>query len=184
MDGLSERGFGYLIAFGLPGFLLLWGLSFSFPSVASWMATASADKAPSVAGFLFTTVASFALGLLLDAVTWLVLETALYKLTNLPAPNIDDHALARPEVLSAFQAAVENHYRYYQCYANSLLVMALVVPIYLVHSGQQYIWWYWFGILALVLILGWKARDELSSFNGRATDITHPSDDSGANDAD
>lgn len=172
MDGLSERGFGYLIAFGLPGFLFLWGLSYSFPSLANWMAVASTEKSPSVAGFLYTTVASFAIGLMLDAVTWLVVETALYRLTNLDRPNIDDHKLANADTLTAFQAAVENHYRYYQCYANSLIVIAIAAPIYLFHFSLQYKWWCWVGILAAVLILGWKARDELRSFNGRASDIT------------
>ncbi len=62
MSELSEKNFGLLIAYVLPGFVTLWGISHFSPTVESWIAS-SQHGAPTVGGFLYVTLASLAAGL-------------------------------------------------------------------------------------------------------------------------
>jgi hypothetical protein len=47
---LSNENFGLVIAYILPGFVALWGVSYFSPTVESWI-TASQQGAPSVADY-------------------------------------------------------------------------------------------------------------------------------------
>jgi hypothetical protein len=51
MKDINDKNFGVIIAFWLPGFILLWGLSLSFDEVAKWLAQPGKGEA-SIAGFL------------------------------------------------------------------------------------------------------------------------------------
>jgi hypothetical protein len=62
MSGLSGKEFGILIAYVLPGFLTLWGVSPFSPTVAQWL-SASPSGASTVGGLLYGTVASVGVGL-------------------------------------------------------------------------------------------------------------------------
>ncbi len=59
---LSNENFGLVIAYVLPGFVALWGVAYFSPTVESWI-TASQQGAPSVAGFMYVTLASIGTGL-------------------------------------------------------------------------------------------------------------------------
>ena len=59
MSSLSSQNFGPVIAYILPGFVTLWGVSYFSPTVDGWIA-ASQQGAPTVAGFLYVTLASLA----------------------------------------------------------------------------------------------------------------------------
>jgi hypothetical protein len=69
MKDVTAKNFGVVIAFLLPGFILLWGLSFSSDLVSTWLAKSSSGSA-SVGGFLYSTIASLALGLIVSAARW------------------------------------------------------------------------------------------------------------------
>ena len=62
MGDLTEKNFGLVIAYLLPGFVTLWGLSHFSPTIQTWL-TSSQSGAPSVSGFLYVTLVSLALGL-------------------------------------------------------------------------------------------------------------------------
>jgi hypothetical protein len=51
MKDVNEKNFGVIIAFWLPGFLFLWGLSYSWPEVATWLAKSGSGDAPTVGDF-------------------------------------------------------------------------------------------------------------------------------------
>ena len=111
---LSNENFGLVIAYILPGFVALWGVSYFSPTVESWI-TASQQGAPSVAGFMYVTLASVGTGLTVSGVRWLVIDT-IHHLTGLTRPewkfvNLDDK-------LKGFLTLNEGHYRYYQHFAN------------------------------------------------------------------
>src|SRR5438093_13534169 len=90
MKDVTEKNFGVVIAFWLPGFLLLWGLSYSWPEIATWLAKSSTNDAPTVGGFLYATLASLAGGLLINAVRWAIVQAILlYGPTGLSRPNIN-----------------------------------------------------------------------------------------------
>ena len=108
---LSNENFGLVIAYILPGFVALWGVSYFSPTVESWI-TASQQGAPSVAGFMYVTLASLGTGLTVSGVRWLIIDS-IHHLTGLTRPawrfgNLDDK-------LQGFLTLNEGHYRYYQC---------------------------------------------------------------------
>ncbi len=113
MKGLTQDNFGLIIAFLIPGFVALVGISYHSRLVASWMSVSSSD-APTVAGFLFVTLASLAVGLVAN-VARITLVDWLHSKTGVPLPELDFAKLATN--LDAYQAVVEEHYRYSQSMA-------------------------------------------------------------------
>ena len=86
MKEITDKNFGVIIAFWLPGFILLWGLSFSSAEIAGWLKN---SNNPSVGGFLYATLASLALGLLISAVRWLIVDHFLIYITGVPRLDFD-----------------------------------------------------------------------------------------------
>jgi hypothetical protein len=125
MGEVSETNFGLVIAYLLPGFVVLWTTSEWLGETQTWFGTCSAG-APSVGGFLYVTLASLAAGLTLSAVRWLVLDT-VHHLTGVKKPEWDFSNLQVN--LAAFEGTVENHYRYYQFFGSMLLVMLVAVAL-------------------------------------------------------
>lgn len=72
MKDVSTGNFGLLIAFVLPGFIVLWGASYFSATVRLWLSTA--DATPTVGGFMFGTLASVAAGVTVSTVRWLVID--------------------------------------------------------------------------------------------------------------
>jgi hypothetical protein len=89
MKDVTDKNFGVVIAFLLFGFLFLWGISFSNDEIASWLVKASSKDAPLIGSFLYATIASLALGLLIDAVRAVVVEETFYRLFRLGKPEIN-----------------------------------------------------------------------------------------------
>jgi hypothetical protein len=121
VQGVSARNFGLLIAYVLPGFVTLWGVGLVSPAVHLWLVGSTAGG-PDVSGFLYTSIASIAVGMTVSAVRWATVDS-LHAATGLVRPAWDDSRLS--EQLRGFEALVENHYRYYQFYANMLVALAL-----------------------------------------------------------
>jgi hypothetical protein len=74
MKEITDKNFGVIIAFLLPGALLLWMLSLSDLGNAEIGAWVKSVSDPSVSGFLYVTLASLALGLITSAVRWEVID--------------------------------------------------------------------------------------------------------------
>ena len=70
MKEINDKNFGLIIAFLLPGFLLLWLLSLSDIGNAEIGAWLKRFSDPSVSGFLYVALASLALGLIISAIRW------------------------------------------------------------------------------------------------------------------
>lgn len=121
MADLTSKNFGLMIAYVIPGLIVLWGISFFSPELRELLLAVSPDS-PTIGGFLYITLAAVAAGVTVSAVRWALLDT-LHHLTGLPAPAWDFSEL--PQKLPAFEAVAEDHYRYYQFYANSCVATAL-----------------------------------------------------------
>ena len=164
MKDLNEDSFGLLIAFLLPGFILLWGLSFTSPAVADWLATYSAEHGVTVGGFLYSTLASLTLGLLISAVRWLVIDTVLRWL-GIHGKGLNYGKLSDEHVLAAYQAIVANHYRYYQSYSNSLIALAGAFAAYVYDKTavkhEAVAWYVYAAFILLVIVLFLASRDTL-----------------------
>jgi len=130
MTTLSNQNFGLIIANLVPGFIALWGLQDASPTVKLWLSTsANTDQLPTVGGFFYVTLASIAMSMMLSSIRWCLIDT-LHHYTGKPRPKWNDAVLQ--EKLAAFDLLVQEHYRYYQFYANSLV--ALIVG----YAGHRY----------------------------------------------
>ncbi len=122
MSDLSDKNFGIIIAYVLPGFVALWGVSHFSATVESWIG-ASQQGSPTVAGFCYVTLASLAAGLTVSVVRWGLVDS-LHHATGIVPPawkfaKLDDR-------LQGFLTLVESHYRYYQFYSNMFVAVAFV----------------------------------------------------------
>jgi hypothetical protein len=105
--------FGLLIAFMLPGFMVLWGASYFSETVRIWL-SASSDSAPTVGGFMYVTLASIAAGVTVGTVRWAVIDT-IHRWTGLPQPAWDFSRLQ--DNVAAYNVLNEIHYKFYQFHA-------------------------------------------------------------------
>ena len=119
MKALSSNTLGPLIAYVLPGFTTLWGLSYTSETIRSWLGTSS-TATPTVGGFLYVTLGSVAAGLTVSTVRWLVIDT-IHHWTGIPRPRWDFSRLQ--ENVEAFEVLVDIHYRYYQFNAGMFIAI-------------------------------------------------------------
>jgi hypothetical protein len=119
MGDLSGRNFGLLIAYVIPGFVMLWGLSYGSETVCGWL-QGSGAAGPSVGGAVFVLIASIACGMTANAVRWVTIDQ-LHHVSGLRRPAWNDSRLQ--EHLEAFDYLVESHFRYYQFYAAGLVAV-------------------------------------------------------------
>lgn len=117
MDNQTARNFGLLIAYVVPGFAVLVGLSFVSEPVAVWLRGAG-EAGPSVGSFLYVVMASVAAGMTAGALRWAALDS-VHEHTGLRRPRLDESRLA--ERLAAYDYLVECHYRYYQFYGGAII---------------------------------------------------------------
>lgn len=171
MKDVTDKNFGVIIAFLLPGFLFLWGLSFANDQVATWLTAMSSKDGPLIGSFLYATIASLAVGLLIDAVRAAVIDEIFYRFLGLELPTIKSSKLKDKDILAAFSAIIDNHYRYYQYYANSFIAVAAAFAAYAIIKGSPSNL-IMLAIAAMLGILLYVAYDQLRSFNDRARDIT------------
>ena len=122
MRPVSASNFGLLIAYLLPGFTCLWGLSYASETVRSWLGTNPTD-APTVGGFLYVTLASVGAGLTVSTVRWLVIDT-IHHWTGVPRPRWDFSRLQ--DNIGAFDLIVEHQFRYAQFNGGMLISLVLV----------------------------------------------------------
>ncbi|QDV73677.1 hypothetical protein [Botrimarina mediterranea] len=118
MTPVTDRSFGLLIAYLLPGFSALWLWGRRVPAINSWLATAP-QHSPSVGGFLYVTVSSVAVGLVLSTLRWAIVDR-LHHHTGLTAPKW--RGAEDGPAIGVYQLMVDLHYRYYQFYGAFLLL--------------------------------------------------------------
>ena len=166
---LSNENFGLVIAYVLPGFVALWGVSYFSPTVESWI-TATQQGAPSVAGFMYVTVASLAAGLTVSAVRWAIIDN-IHHLTGIVPPawnfvNLDDK-------LQGFLTLNESHYRYYQFYANMFIAAGFTYSAWLVWNGKGIAAAGWANLCFLVLevVLFAGSRDAIAKYYSRVAQL-------------
>ncbi len=126
----TSKNFGIIIAFLLPGFIALWPMQQVSSAVAVWFSGAGLSAgspgtggpppaAPTAGSFLMVVLAALALGMLISAIRWALLDKLLH--IGFRRPNLDYSKLQAN--LGAFDFINENHYRYYQYYANSAIAL-------------------------------------------------------------
>jgi hypothetical protein len=159
---ISARNFGLLIAYLIPGFITLWGLSFSSESVRTWLVGGAAGG-PSVGSALYVLIASVACGMTASAFRWALIDS-LHHRTGLTKPVLNEARLA--ETLEAFDYLVEHHYRYYQFYGNTLVATVVAYAAWR-HSAAAAgvgVGTLEAGLLLVILVFAFGSRDALSKY--------------------
>jgi len=165
---LSNQNFGLIIAYLLPGFVTLWGVSYFSPTVAAWIVTSHQD-APTVAGFMYVTLASLAAGVTVSAIRWAIVDH-LHHATGVVPPAWKFANLEGK--LQGYLALIENHYRYYQFYANMFVAAAFAYWARLISgpAGTSH-FATTCGFLALEMVLFAGSRDTLHKYYSRTQQL-------------
>ncbi len=168
MRDFSPFNFGTIVAYLVPGFIVLWAVSFHSAIVQGWLSM-SAATAPTVGDLLYATLASLAAGVTVSAIRWAVIDT-LHHHTGLPPPRWNFALL--PERLAAFQMLVEDHYVYYKFYANALVALVFLYVAWRTSATATVNQWRLdaaFFVLCIVLFIG--SRDALRRYYRRAEQL-------------
>lgn len=169
LTDVSNRNFGLLIAYIVPGFVALWAVGLVHPPVADWL-SGPIDQGPTIGGVLYVTIGSVALGMLAGAVRWAVIDT-VHGLSGLQRPSWSDKELHKR--LAAYTWIIENYYRYYQFYGNTLISLAFAYAIWrsTLDDPTPGIGWLdpSFAVIAAILFAG--SRSALARYYRRAGDL-------------
>ena len=117
----SSKQFGLMVAYLLPGFIVLAGIAPFAPFVAAWLQPLDHAEA-SLGAPLYAVLAATTIGMIVSCFRWLIIDH-LHHWTGITPPAWNDSRLE--ERIGAFNYLVDNHYRYYQFYANTLISVAL-----------------------------------------------------------
>lgn len=160
MDDKTTGNFGLLVAYVVPGFIILVGLSFDFDPVAGWLIGAG-KAGPTVGSFLYVALASVAAGMTASALRWALFDT-IHRRTGLPEPDLDESRL--PDRLMAFDYIVQHHYRYYQFYSNTCVAILFAYACWRLAPDHPRPGWPEVTVLLLVPVLFAGSRDALRKY--------------------
>jgi len=161
---LSARNFGLAIAYFIPGFVALWGLAEVCDPVRVWLVGGGASG-PTLGGVAYVAAASLALGMTASAIRWASIDQFHHR-TGVNPPRLDFATL--PERLDAFYALVENHYRYYQFYANMAVATAFGLSMTVV-GGERLPAWANAAVLGVEAVFLVASRDALRKYYERSS---------------
>ena len=164
MNDLIRPNFGLLIAYILPGFVVVSGAAVIYPSVRLLLIP-TLGLADGIESTIFVFLATLLAGMSVSALRWLLIDTFHYW-TGLRRPDWDDASL--PAKLPAFTAIVDDHYRFYQFHANLAVAIACV---YLAWRIQQppFAPWADEAFLLIELLFLATSRDNLRKYYARAS---------------
>lgn len=163
MATITDRNFGYLIAYLVPGFTTLLGVSHFSDTVGVWLSGTTVDG-PTVGGFLYVTLAAVAAGLTVSTVRWALIDTLHHK-TGIPHPNWELRRLEKQ--INAFSLIVEHQYRYYQFYSNMVVALTFVLVARRVYLGLTAVEWADGAVVILAVVFFAGSRDTLAKYYKR-----------------
>jgi hypothetical protein len=165
MPNISSRQFGLIVAFLIPGFVGLAGLAPVIPLAGQWLRPANSGGL-GIGPTIYALMAATAIGMVLSCLRWLLVDHVLEWMgiqgSNLDFRHIGNH-------LEALDYLSDNHYRFYQFYANTLMAILCTYPpdrllqtSPLLGSGTD------LAVLFLCLVLFLGSRDALEKYRARA----------------
>lgn len=163
VQNTSLRGFGLLIAYVLPGFTVLLGLATLSETLRLWLVGPESSTL-AVGGVLYVTAASILVGMVLNALRWVILDM-LHHATGLVRPAWNDALLT--DRLSAFERLVEDHYRHYQFYGNTAIAAVFAFAAWAASDAPWPSPWPELALVALEFTLVAASRDALRRYYRR-----------------
>jgi hypothetical protein len=169
MKDISTSNFGLLIAYALPGYIVVWGIG-SVLQPEGICTGPGCSSVASLVGFMTTTVAAVAAGMAVSAVRYVLIDS-IHSALGLRRPPADGTALQHNH--AAVTTSIEQHYRYYQFHANMLIAGAIA------YAAHLYTLYTFPGLLELLLVglagTFWlAARDNLSKYYHDIATIRSP----------
>lgn len=160
----SSKQFGLMVAYVLPGFIVLAGLAPFSLIVSSWLQPLHQAEA-SLGAPLYAVLVATTIGMILSCFRWLIIDH-IHFWTGLKPPVWDDSRLE--ERIGGFDYLVNNHFMFHEFYAHSLIAVLIVycvnriagtLPLLGVGSDV--------AILILCGVLFVASRDALSKYYAR-----------------
>jgi hypothetical protein len=167
MKDVTDKNFGMIIAFWLPGVILLWGLTYSYPGISAWLNKTSGSEAATIGGFLYVTLAALAVGMVVSAIRWMIIDVFVFKyipVIRVERTEFDFGTLTNKEVFAVFQGAVENFYRFYQYYSNTLVSILAAIVVYFFRGKEIIGCFSWLAIVFTCIALFLASRDSLKNY--------------------
>lgn len=164
MNDFIRQNFGLLIAYILPGFVVMSGAALIYPPVRVLLSP-TLGLADGVESTAFVALATLLAGMVVSSLRWLLVDT-LHHVTGLRRPDWDDANL--PDRLPAFSVIVENHYRYYQCNANLAVAFACVYVAWRIQQ-PPFAPWADEAFLLLEFLFLATSRDNLRRYYARTS---------------
>lgn len=165
MKTATTESFGLLIAYLIPGFIVLWGMSHFSSDIQGWMGVAERST-ESIGGFLYGTVAAIGAGLTASTVRWLLIDP-IHHWTGIRPPtwevgNLHTHT-------TVLEILIDSYYRYFQFYANSAVAITFAATTHWIADGFQ---WVEFAVVfALCTLFLAGSRNTLSKYYAQVKDI-------------
>lgn len=163
MGIVAGRNFGLLIAYVIPGFVALLGLSEISPALSQWL-TGAGSNGPSAGGVVYLLLASLGAGLTASTFRWALIDT-LHEHTGLRRPKWDDSVLWRRR--QAYELLIEIHYNYYKFYANT--AVALVVSAGALTYARGFSFFLWLLVAVTATVFVFASRNALQHYYRRAS---------------
>lgn len=167
MKDVTTNNFGLLIAFVLPGLVLLWGMAPYSTTISGWLGQTTSDNA-TVGGFLYITLASVGVGQLVSTLRWLLIDS-LHHRTGIHKPDWSFSQLSSRNTVAAFDRLIEDHYRFYQFHANGLV--SLTLAMILRWQALEFRFGDCVFLLLCDALLFVGARDNLSKYYRRVENV-------------
>jgi hypothetical protein len=172
MQSVTNDNFGPLVAYLVPGATVLWGLRPYSPELQHWFA-ATPPEAPTLGGFLYLTVAALAVGMTVNAVRWVVLDS-IHARTGLLPPDLDFSRLAGRE--QALALLIDIHYKHFQFHGSMFIATAMA---YLSHRASTgfvgQMGGFDVGVVALEVVFFLASRDILRKYYRRTEQLLRSS---------
>jgi len=163
--------FGKIIAYLLPGFVGLWGLSHRPWTVARWFQL-SENTESSFDNVSFILLGSLAFGVILSAFRWVIFDQfSNERIFCVPELKVDFSKLSAEHTRLALQLLIDNHYNYYQFYS----AMAVAVPFAFINwclaKKEFELIQIFYGVVVIVttIVLSLGAADALKKYVKRTT---------------
>lgn len=168
VNSVSNANFGPLIAYLIPGAVVLFGFRPIIPVLQVWFA-ATPPTAPTIGGFLYLTMSALAVGMTVSAIRWAIIDT-LHAWTGLRLPPLDFSRLGQN--VAAYNLLIEIHYEHYLFYGNMSVATALAYGAFRMHIGMFKPWgWLDIGVATLEVIFLVTSRDCLKRYYCRGQQL-------------
>lgn len=176
MREITYTHFGLLIAYVLPGFVVIWGISGLWPVAPICTGdTSTCSTLPSLIGFFNTTIGAITAGMVVSAIRFALIDT-IHHLTGLKRPYLTGRELE--DNLGAIHTAIDQYYRYYQFHSNAIIACLIAYGAHL-YKTLAFTGLLEVILLFLVIVFWIAARDnlrhyytKLATFNTSEKDTT------------